>query len=112
MGKRKEFIGTVISDKMNKTIIVRTKRLAKHPKYGRVVKQFNKFKVHDENNTAKIGDTVSIHETRPLSKDKRYRLISVIKKAALQAVELKDEALLTKPEQPDTKIKVKRERAK
>lgn len=125
MGKRKDFIGIVISDKMNKTIIVRTKRMSKHPKYGRVITQFNKFKVHDENNTAKIGDAVSIRETRPLSKDKRYRLISVIKKAALQAVELKDEALLTKPEQPDTKmepagrnpdrivgIKVKRERVK
>jgi len=72
--------GLVISDKMKKTIIVRVARLAKHPKYGKVIKKSNKFKVHDEKNIAKIGDIVRIEETRPLSKDKRWRLIEVIKK--------------------------------
>ena len=65
MGKRKEFIGTVISDKMQKTIIVRIMQRAKHPKYGRIIKGYNKFKVHDEKNIAKIADAVRIQESRP-----------------------------------------------
>lgn len=91
MGKRKEFIGTVISDKMQKTVIVRTMRLSKHPKYGKIIKRFNKFKAHDEKNTAKIGDTVRITETRPLSKDKRFRVASVLKKAQAPHIEIKEE---------------------
>lgn len=78
--KRKVRTGVVISDKMTKTIIVSVNRLAKHPVYGRVIKKTNKFKVHDEKNTAKVGDIVRIEETRPLSKDKRWRLLEVIKK--------------------------------
>ncbi|MDD4979896.1 MAG: 30S ribosomal protein S17 [Candidatus Omnitrophica bacterium] len=81
MDKRKEFTGTVISDRMQKTIIVRVTRISKHPKYGRIMKKHNKFKVHDEKNSAKQGDVVRIEETRPLSKDKRFRLTEVIKKA-------------------------------
>ncbi len=80
MGKRKEFIGIVISDKMQKTVIVRITRFTKHPKYGKTIKKYVKFKAHDENSIAKIGDTVKIEETRPLSKDKRFRVIEVIKK--------------------------------
>lgn len=83
MGKRKEFKGIVISDRMQKTIIVRIMYLKKHPKYGRIIRKYNKFKVHDEKNIAKIGDTVRIQETRPLSKDKRFRLIEVIKKSEI-----------------------------
>ena len=82
MGKRKEFVGIVTSDKMQKTVIVRTARLAKHPKYKRIIRRFNKFKAHDEKGVAKLGDVVRIQETRPLSKDKRFRLIEVIKRAA------------------------------
>lgn len=78
--KRKVRTGVVVSDKMAKTIIVSINRLAKHPVYGRVIKKTNKFKVHDEKNTAKVGDIVKIEETRPLSKDKRWRLVEVIKK--------------------------------
>ncbi len=81
MGKRKEFTGTVISDKMQKTIIVRIATLSKHKKYGKMVRKFNKYKVHDEKSAAHMGDTVRIVETRPLSKDKRFRLAQVIKKA-------------------------------
>lgn len=91
MGKRKEFVGIVISDKMHKTVIVRTTRLSKHPKYGKVVKRHNKFKAHDEKNAAKIGDTVRIVETRPLSKDKRFRVESIIKKAKAAHLDLKEE---------------------
>lgn len=81
MGKRKEFIGTVISVKMQKTIIVRITEMRKHPKYNRIIKRHNKFKVHDEKNIAKTGDVVRIQECRPLSKDKRFRIISVLKQA-------------------------------
>ncbi len=82
MAKRRQYTGTVISDKMAKTRVVRTMRLAKHPKYGKIVKHYNKFKIHDEENLAKIGDTVLIEETRPISKDKRFRLVEIVKKAA------------------------------
>ena len=90
MSTRKEFIGTVISDKMQKTITVRTERLSKHAQYGKTIKQCNKFKAHDEKRTAKLGDTVRIVETRPLSKDKRFRLIEVIKKAGTVQVDIKE----------------------
>ena len=89
MGKRKEFIGQVISDKMKKTIIVRVTRLSKHPKYGKIIKRYNKFKVHDEENAARINDIVRIEETRPISKDKRFRLIEIVKKAQA-ATEIKE----------------------
>jgi small subunit ribosomal protein S17 len=92
MGKRKGFTGTVISDKMQKTIIVRITRMSKHPKYGKIIKSHNKFKVHDEKNTAKIGDTVRIEETRALSKDKHFRLIEIIKKAETPRVDIKEQA--------------------
>ena len=91
MGKRKGFTGTVISDRMQKTIIVRIMHMSKHPKYGKITKSYNKFKVHDEKGQAKIGDVVRIEETRPLSKDKRFRLIEVIKKAQLPHVDIKEQ---------------------
>ena len=90
MGKRKEFIGIVVSDKMKKTIVVRVMQQSKHPKYGRITKKYNKFKAHDENNTAKIGDTVLIEETRPLSKEKHFRLVRVIKKETAPKIEIKE----------------------
>ena len=83
MGKRKEFVGMVISDKMQKTVIVRVTSLAKHAKYGRVVKRTNKFKAHNEKGIAKIGDQVRIEETRPISKDKHFRVVEVVKKEGL-----------------------------
>jgi len=82
---RKLRTGVVVSDKMDKTIVVQVTRLAKHPAYGKVVKKKNKFKAHDEHNTAKSGDTVLIQETRPLSKDKRWRLLKVLKKGEAEA---------------------------
>lgn len=81
MNKRKKFVGTVISDKMQKTIIVKITRLAKHQKYGKIIKRYNKFKAHDEKGIAKTGDTVRIEETRPISKDKRFRVLEIVKKA-------------------------------
>ena len=79
--ERKERIGKVISNKMQKTITVAVDRKVKHPIYGKFVNRTTKFKAHDEENTAGIGDTVRIMETRPLSKDKRWRLIEVVNKA-------------------------------
>ena len=81
MGKRKERIGIVVSDKMRKTIIVRVERKVEHPLYKKIIKRYKKFKVHDEKNQAKIGDLVRIQETRPLSKMKRWRLIEIIERS-------------------------------
>ena len=83
---RKRRTGKVISNKMNKTVVVKVVTSSKHAKYNRVMKHANKFMAHDENNTAKIGDTVLIEETRPLSKGKRWRLVEVLEKA--QGVDL------------------------
>lgn len=91
MGKRKEFVGTVISDKMQKTIIVRVKQTFKHPRYGRIMKKYNKFKAHDEKGAAKLGDLVKIQEARPLSKDKRFALVEVVKKAQTTHFQVKEE---------------------
>ena len=81
MGKQKEFIGVVISDKMQKTVVVKTMHLTRHAKYSKTIKLHNKFKAHDEKGIAKLGDTVSIMETRPLSKDKHFIVKQVLKKA-------------------------------
>ncbi len=78
---RKSRIGIVTSDKMSKTITVTVERRLRHPMYGKFVKKTKKFHAHDENETAGVGDTVRIMETRPLSKTKRWRLIEIIEKA-------------------------------
>lgn len=78
---RKERIGTVTSNKMNKSIVVSVERKVKHPKYGKFVKQTKKFVAHDEKNECNIGDTVKIMETRPLSKTKCWRLVEIIERA-------------------------------
>jgi small subunit ribosomal protein S17 len=79
--ERKEKVGKVVSNKMQKTITVAVDRKVKHPIYGKFVNRTTKFKAHDEQNTAGIGDTVRIMETRPLSKDKRWRLVEIVEKA-------------------------------
>ena len=78
---RKTRIGEVVSDKMDKTIVVAIKENEKHPLYGKVMKRTYKLKAHDENNTCGIGDKVKVMETRPLSKDKRWRLVEIVEKA-------------------------------
>src|SRR5437870_1156395 len=79
-GARKTRVGEVISDRMNKTIVVQTTNRVPHPKFGKIVKQIRQFYAHDEENKAKTGDTVRIMETRPLSKLKRWRLVEVLGK--------------------------------
>jgi len=84
--RQKERTGTVLSNKMKKTIIVRVDVRVKHPKYGKVIRQRSKFKVHDEQNIAQPGDIVKIQETRPLSKDKHFRLVEIVKKAQVSSI--------------------------
>ena len=81
--RRKIRVGTVVSDKMKKTIVVRTERTTKHPLYKKIVRKYDKLKAHDEDNSAKIGDKVRVIESRPLSKEKRWRLVEIIEKAKL-----------------------------
>jgi len=78
---RKTRTGKVVSDKMDKTITVAVVDNVKHPLYGKIVKRTYKLKAHDENNECKVGDTVKVMETRPLSKDKRWRLVEIVEKA-------------------------------
>jgi small subunit ribosomal protein S17 len=80
-GKRKTKVGRVVSDKMDKTIVVSVERLARHRLYKRVIRLSTKFKAHDEENDARIGDTVLIEESRPLSATKRWRLVDVVARA-------------------------------
>ena len=77
---RKERIGKVVSNKMDKSIVVSVERKVKHPMYGKFVKRTTKFMAHDEKNEAQIGDTVRIMETRPLSKNKRWRLVEIVER--------------------------------
>jgi small subunit ribosomal protein S17 len=78
---RKERIGVVVSNKMDKSIVVKVERKVKHPLYGKFVKKSTKFMAHDENNECNIGDMVRIMETRPLSKNKCWRLVEIVEKA-------------------------------
>ena len=78
---RKERVGIVVSDKMDKTIVVAVSERVKHPLYKKIVNRTKKFKAHDENNACGIGDKVLIQETRPLSKDKCWRLVEIVEKA-------------------------------
>ena len=78
---RKSRVGKVVSDKMDKTIVVAIEDNVKHPLYKKIVKRTYKLKAHDENNECNIGDRVKVMETRPLSKDKRWRLVEIIEKA-------------------------------
>lgn len=78
---RKERVGLVTSDKMDKSIVVSVERKVKHPKYGKFVKKTTKFVAHDENNDCNIGDTVKIMETRKLSKNKNWRLVEIVERA-------------------------------
>lgn len=81
---RKVMIGTVTSDKMDKTVVVAVETSVKHPMYQKIVKRTYKLKAHDEENACKIGDKVKVMETRPLSKDKRWRVVEVVEKAQIK----------------------------
>ena len=80
-GIRKSRIGVVVSDKMDKTVVISIRTRVRHPLYGKIMNQTSKLKAHDEKNECGIGDTVRVMETRPLSHDKRWRLVEIIEKA-------------------------------
>jgi len=80
-GFRKRRTGKVVSDKMDKTVVVAVENRIRHPLYGKIIKKTEKYKAHDENNACGIGDVVEIMETRPLSKDKRWRVLEILEKA-------------------------------
>ncbi len=79
---RREMVGEVISDKMDKTVVVIIKRLTRHAKYGKVIRRITKLKAHDEKNDCHVGDHVRLVETRPISKDKHFRVLEIVKKAS------------------------------
>ena len=81
---RKVMIGTVTSDKMDKTVVVSVETNVKHKKYGKIVKRTYKLKAHDEENACQVGDKVKVMETRPLSKDKRWRVVEIVEKAVIK----------------------------
>jgi len=81
---RKVLVGTVKSDKMDKTVVVAVETNVKHPVYGKIVKRTYTLKAHDEENQCKIGDKVKVMETRPLSKDKRWRVVEIVEKAIIK----------------------------
>lgn len=105
-GKRKEFIGVVTSDKMDKTITVSVERLKFHPIYKKGVKRTKKYKAHDEKNIAKVGDIVRIRECRPLSKTKRWRLVEIIQSANVLTKKGQEEPLDINEEEVQEIIKV------
>lgn len=80
---RKVRVGNVVSDKMDKTVVVAVERTTRHPLYGKIIRKTKKYKVHDAGNECKIGDKVRIMETRPLSKDKKWRLVEIMEKSRL-----------------------------
>lgn len=80
-GRRKVRVGRVVSDKMDRTIVVAVETLVRHPLYKKIIKRTSRLKAHDEKSEAALGDLVQIVETRPLSRDKRWRLVSILKKA-------------------------------
>lgn len=79
--KKRTRVGTVVSDKMQKTVVVQIERLVKHPVYKRYVRRRKRFKVHDEENQCRIGDVITFMETRPMSKDKRWRFVEFVERA-------------------------------
>lgn len=96
-GERKTRLGLVVSNKMMKTISVQVVQLFRHPKYSRVIKRRSTFKAHDETNSAAIGDWVQIMETRPLSKEKRWRLVEIVKRASSAPPLPQEEGVLATP---------------
>lgn len=96
VGRRRVIEGTVVSDKMKKTIVVQSTRLVRHTKYGKYFRKSSKFKAHDETETSKVGDRVEIIESRPISKDKKFRLLRVVERARVGAgAEINDEVPLS-----------------
>ena len=84
IGKRRTKVGRVVSDRMNKTVVVSVEHLRRHPVYKRVIRLSTKFKAHDEDNAARVGDTVRIEESRPLSREKRWRVVEIVARGSYE----------------------------
>ena len=84
--RRKKLVGRVVSDKMDKTVVVSVERLVHHPRYGKVLRRAKKYKAHDETNTCRLGDVITIVESRPLSREKRWRVDQIVKRAEVEPV--------------------------
>lgn len=91
-GKRKSLVGRVVSDRMDKTVVVLVERIAPHPLYGRRIKRSKKYMAHDETNQVRIGDLVRIMETRPLSRHKRWRVVEVLEHSEATALRVEEQA--------------------
>jgi len=98
MRRAKRFVGIVLSDKMDKTVVVGVTRIFQHPKYKKYIKKMKKYKAHDEENRCRVGDVVEIVETRPISKEKRFVVVRKIKEAVQTTEEIKEPAQLSKEE--------------
>jgi len=103
-GKRRTKVGRVVSDKMDKTVVVSVERLQRHPIYKRVIRRSTKFKAHDQENAARVGDSVRIEESRPLSRHKRWRLVEILGHGAAEMASgpMADEAILSPEPKPET----------
>jgi small subunit ribosomal protein S17 len=102
-GQRRTKVGRVVSDKMDKTVVVSVERLQRHPIYKRVIRRSTKFKAHDQDNAAQVGDTVRIEESRPLSRDKRWRLVEILGHGISETASepMADEAILNPEPKPE-----------
>jgi len=85
VSNKKRFVGSVVSDKMDKTVVVRVERLVRHPRYGKVLRRTKKYKVHDEGNACRVGDVVRIVESRPLSREKRWIVEEILRRSEIEA---------------------------
>jgi len=85
VSNKKRFVGSVVSDKMDKTVVVRVERLVRHPRYGKVLRRTKKYKVHDEENACRVGDIVRIVESRPLSREKRWIVEEIVRRSGIEA---------------------------
>lgn len=85
VSNKKRFVGSVVSDKMDKTVVVRVERLVRHPRYGKVLRRTKRYKVHDEGNACRVGDVVRIVESRPLSREKRWIVEEILRRSEIEA---------------------------
>lgn len=112
--KRKQLVGIVISDKMQKTVVVKIEHTSRHPLYGKILRRFRKFKAHDEKDECRIGDKVLIEETRPLSREKRWSVVQIIERSEVKRLEVEESLEQKEMEQRlrEEKLRKKEEKEK
>lgn len=112
--KRKQLAGIVVSDKMQKTVVVKVERTTRHPLYGKILRRFKKFKAHDEKDECRIGDKVLIQETRPLSREKRWNVAQILERSEVKRLEVEESIEQKEMEQrlKEEKVRKKEEKEK